>query len=99
MTADYKAYYSDDDGPPPDPELYRRVAEGFPRAYLEDPALTDETDAVLEPYRERVTWDAPIHSVADVEALPFPPRVPQLEAVALRAAARRARLLRVLRRA
>jgi L-alanine-DL-glutamate epimerase-like enolase superfamily enzyme len=75
VTADYKAYYSADDGPPPDPELYRRVAEGFPDAYLEDPALTPETDAVLEPYRERVTWDAPIHSVGDVEALAFRPRV------------------------
>jgi hypothetical protein len=29
---------------------------------------------VLEPHRDRVTWDAPLHSVADVEALPFPPR-------------------------
>jgi L-alanine-DL-glutamate epimerase-like enolase superfamily enzyme len=75
VTADYKGYYSGDDSPPPDPELYRRVAEGFPEAYLEDPELTDETDAVLEPYRERVTWDAPIHSVADVENRPFPPRV------------------------
>ena len=75
VTADYKAYYSHEDGPPPDPDLYRRVAEGFPQAYLEDPALTDETDAVLEPYRDRVTWDAPIHSIADVDALPFPPRV------------------------
>jgi L-alanine-DL-glutamate epimerase-like enolase superfamily enzyme len=75
VTADYKAYYRPEDGPPPDPELYRRVAEGFPQAYLEDPALTDETDAVLEPHRERVTWDAPIHTVADVVALPFPPRV------------------------
>jgi hypothetical protein len=75
VTADYKAYYAQDDVPPPDPDLYRRVAEGFPEAYLEDPALTDETDAVLEPYRDRVTWDAPIHSVADVEGLPFPPRV------------------------
>lgn len=59
---------------PPDPALYRRVAEGFPDAWIEDPALTPETDAVLEPYRDRVTWDAVIHSVADVEALPFPPR-------------------------
>jgi hypothetical protein len=75
VTADYKAYYAHEDGPAPDADLYRRVAEGFPEAYLEDPALTDETDAVLEPYRDRVTWDAPIHSVADVEGLPFPPRV------------------------
>ena len=31
-----------------------------------------EADAALEPHRDRVTWDAPIHSVADVEGLPFP---------------------------
>ena len=73
VTADYKGYYTDQD-PPPDADLYRRVAEGFPDAYLEDPALTDETELVLEPHRERVTWDAPIHSVADVEGLSFAPR-------------------------
>lgn len=59
---------------PPDPELYRRVAEGFPEAWIEDPALTPETDPVLAPHRDRITWDAPIHSIADIEALPFPPR-------------------------
>jgi hypothetical protein len=59
---------------PADPELYRRVAEAFPAAWIEDPALTPETDAVLEPHRGRITWDAPIHSWADVEALPFAPR-------------------------
>ncbi len=74
VTADYKAYYRTENDLPPDAELYRRVAEGFPDAYLEDPALNDETNAVLEPYRDRVTWDAPIHSVADVEGLAFPPR-------------------------
>jgi L-alanine-DL-glutamate epimerase-like enolase superfamily enzyme len=74
VTVDLKAYYRTDDDPPPDADLYRRVAEGFPEAYLEDPALTDETDPVLAPYRDRITWDAPIHSVADVEGLSFPPR-------------------------
>ncbi|MDQ2910762.1 MAG: hypothetical protein M3R39_07085 [Actinomycetota bacterium] len=74
VTADLKAYYRAEDDPPPDHELYRRVAEGFPEAWLEDPALTDETEPVLAPHRDRVTWDAPIHSVADVEALSFPPR-------------------------
>jgi L-alanine-DL-glutamate epimerase-like enolase superfamily enzyme len=59
---------------PPDAELYERVARGFPDAWIEDPALTPETDRVLEPHRDRITWDAPIHSVADVEALPFRPR-------------------------
>jgi len=71
---DYKAFYSGPDSPPPDLALYRRVAEGFPEAWLEDPALTDETDEVLRPHRDRITWDAPIHSVADVERLAFPPR-------------------------
>jgi hypothetical protein len=59
---------------PPDPILYRRVAEGLPTAWLEDPGLTDETIAVLEPHRDRVTWDAVIHSVEDIEALPWTPR-------------------------
>jgi hypothetical protein len=60
---------------PADPVLYRRVAEAFPHAWIEDPALTPETDAVLAPYRERFSWDAPIHSIADIEALPYPPRM------------------------
>ena len=59
---------------PPNAELYRLVAEAFPEAWIEDPALTDETDEVLRPHRDRITWDAPIHSVADIEARPFPPR-------------------------
>jgi L-alanine-DL-glutamate epimerase-like enolase superfamily enzyme len=59
---------------PPDPELYRRVVETFPDAWIEDPALSDETRPILEPHAERVTWDAPIHSVDDIERLPWPPR-------------------------
>jgi L-alanine-DL-glutamate epimerase-like enolase superfamily enzyme len=50
-----------------DPELYRRVASAFPDAYLEDPDLNDETRPVLEPRADRITWDAPLHSLADVE--------------------------------
>ena len=68
------AYHGTPVDQPPDPTLYERVARGFPEAWIEDPALTPETDRILEPFRERITWDAPIHSVADVEALPFPPR-------------------------
>jgi L-alanine-DL-glutamate epimerase-like enolase superfamily enzyme len=60
---------------PPDPDLYRRVAEAFPDAWIEDPALTPETDAVLAPYRDRITWDEPIHGIADIESRPFPPRM------------------------
>ena len=58
----------------PDAALYQRIVDGLPDAWLEDPALTPETEAVLEPHHERVTWDAVIHSVADIEALRWPPR-------------------------
>ncbi|MET0926933.1 MAG: hypothetical protein ABWY90_06110 [Solirubrobacterales bacterium] len=50
-----------------DPELYRAVAERFPDAYLEDPDINDETREVLAPFDDRITWDAPLHSLADVE--------------------------------
>ena len=30
---------------------------------------------MLAPRHDRITWDAPIHSIADIEALPFPPRM------------------------
>jgi hypothetical protein len=57
-----------------DPTLYARIAIAFPQAWIEDPELTAETDPILEPHRSRITWDAPIHSVLDIESLPFPPR-------------------------
>lgn len=57
----------------PTAELYGRVARAFPDAWLEDARITDETRPVLEPHARRLTWDFPIHSVADVDALPFPP--------------------------
>lgn len=60
----------------PDPALYRRVVQAFPGAWLEDPDVENsETAAVLADQHDRITWDAPIHSVADIEALPFPPRM------------------------
>jgi L-alanine-DL-glutamate epimerase-like enolase superfamily enzyme len=61
---------------PPDPVLYGRVVEAFPNAWLEDPdVVTPETAEVLAPHHDRITWDAPIHSIEDIEALPFPPRM------------------------
>jgi hypothetical protein len=60
---------------PADPVLYGRVVQAFPEAWIEDPKLTPETDALLAPHRERFSWDAPIHSIADIEALPYPPRM------------------------
>jgi L-alanine-DL-glutamate epimerase-like enolase superfamily enzyme len=60
----------------PDPVLYARVVDAFPTAWLEDPdVVTEDTAAVLAPVHDRITWDAPIHSIADIEALPFAPRM------------------------
>jgi hypothetical protein len=56
-----------------DPELYSKLIEKFPDAWLEDPDVTDETRPLLDPVHERVTWDAPIHSIADIEAMPWSP--------------------------
>ena len=47
-------------------------------------ARRTSTMPILEPRREQVTWDAIIHSVEDIEALPWPPRDREREAVALR---------------
>jgi hypothetical protein len=73
-TLDFKGVYRGDFGSPPDPVLYRRIAEAFPDAWLEDPALNTESSEVLAPHRARITWDAAIHEWSDVEALPFMPR-------------------------
>jgi len=61
---------------PADPELYRRVADAFPQAWLEDPDLQDPAAAeALGSDHDRITWDAIIHSVVDVERLPFRPKM------------------------
>lgn len=75
-SVDFKGYYVGSIvDQPPDPLLYRRVAEALPEAWIEDPALTPETDAALAAHRARFSWDAPIHSIADIEALPYPPKM------------------------
>jgi len=64
-----------------DPELYAKLIEAFPASvWLEDPDVTEETRPLLDPVSERVTWDAPIHSIADIEAMPWsPPRTVNLK--------------------
>jgi hypothetical protein len=68
---DFKAYY---EGTPvdqaPDPELYRTCAELFPDAVIEDAAFVDGTREALAGAEHRLSFDAPVHSLADVEALP-----------------------------
>ena len=63
----------------PDPDLYRRVFEALPEAWIEDPAVADDTIELLDRHRERITWDVPIRSVADIAALPWPPRLLNLK--------------------
>ncbi|MGH2913476.1 MAG: hypothetical protein ACRDMX_00650 [Solirubrobacteraceae bacterium] len=76
-SVDFKAHYRGtivDQAP--DAVLYRRVVEAFPDAWLEDPDVVDpQTAAALASDHHRITWDAPIHSIADIEALPFAPRM------------------------
>jgi hypothetical protein len=75
-SVDFKGLYTDSPvDQPADPVLYQRVAEAFPQAWIEDPKLTAETDELLAPHRSRFSWDAPIHSIADIQALPYPPRM------------------------
>jgi L-alanine-DL-glutamate epimerase-like enolase superfamily enzyme len=64
---------------PADPAFYLRVIDAFPDAWIEDPKLTPEIDAALEPHRDKITWDANIHSIDDIEGLPFAPRMVNLK--------------------
>jgi L-alanine-DL-glutamate epimerase-like enolase superfamily enzyme len=59
----------------PDPELYARVIEGLPGALIEDPAVTPATEPVLRAHWDRVTWDAPIHSLQTLRGLERRPNV------------------------
>ena len=75
-SVDFKGHYSGTAvDQAPDRDLYERVTRALPAAWIEDPALTEATAPVLGGEHARITWDAPIHSVADIEALPFPPRM------------------------
>jgi hypothetical protein len=72
---DLKAYYRGTDVDlAPDPELYRAVAESFPGVVIEDPWLEDGCRAALAGAEDRLSFDAPIHSLADVDDLPLEPR-------------------------
>jgi hypothetical protein len=71
---DFKAYYRGTVVDlAPDPVLYRGAAELFPNAVLEDASLEGECGEVLRGEDHRLSFDAPIHSVGDVLALPVTP--------------------------
>jgi L-alanine-DL-glutamate epimerase-like enolase superfamily enzyme len=74
-TVDLKGlYHGTFSGPPANPAQYRLVAEQLPHVWIEDPNLNSETSPILEPHMDRVTWDANLHSLADILQLPAKPR-------------------------
>lgn len=56
-----------------EPGQYRDVIEAFADAVIEDAAFTDESRELLHSVADRLSFDAPIHSVADIEALEVRP--------------------------
>jgi len=73
---DFKgAYHGTPVDQEPDPALYEKIARGFGTAWMEDPAWTPATREILAPHLDRVSWDAPIHDVADIVRLDHAPRV------------------------
>ena len=72
---DLKAYYR---GTPvdlaPDPEQYRAVAECFPGVVIEDPWFEDGCREALAGAEDRLSFDAPVHSLSDLDDLPLEPR-------------------------
>src|SRR5215204_4822031 len=39
-----------------DPDLYRHLFERLPTAWIEDPAVADDTIGLLDKHRDRITW-------------------------------------------
>ena len=58
---------------PVDRALYERLLAAFPGAWLEDPHTDPEVADLVAAHRERVTWDAILHSLDDVRSLEHRP--------------------------
>ena len=72
---DLKAYYRGTSVDlAPDPALYRAVAEAFPDVVIEDPWLEDGCREALHGAEDRLSFDAPVHSLGDLDGLPLAPR-------------------------
>jgi hypothetical protein len=72
---DLKAYYRGTSVDlAPDPELYRAVAEELPDAIIEDAWLEDGCREALAGAEDRLSFDAPVHSLSDLDGLPLEPR-------------------------
>ena len=72
---DLKAYYRGTSVDlAPDPDLYRAVVEELPDVVIEDAWLEDGLREALAGAEDRLSFDAPVHSLADLDALPVEPR-------------------------
>ncbi len=54
--------------------VYALLLDAFPDALLEDPHDLPEITPLMEPHAARISYDAPIATVADLDATPFPAR-------------------------
>ena len=58
------------------PGALRQADRGLPRRLARGPRRQRRRPSpLLDPVADRVTWDAPIHSIADIEAMPWAPRM------------------------
>jgi len=72
---DLKAYYRGTSVDlAPDPEQYRAVVELFPDVVIEDAWLENGSREALAGAEDRLSFDAPVHSLANLDALPLAPR-------------------------
>ncbi len=72
---DLKAYYRGTSVDlAPDAALYRAVVEALPDVVIEDPWLEDGCREALAGAEDRLSFDAPVHSLADLDRLPLEPR-------------------------
>jgi hypothetical protein len=71
---DLKAYYRGTVVDlPPDPDLYRAIAEELPDAVIEDAWLENGCREALGGAEHRLSFDAPVHSLDDLDGLPLEP--------------------------
>jgi len=72
---DLKAYYRGTSVDlEPDGAFYRAIVGAFPEAVIEDPWLEDGCLDALRGAEARLSFDAPVHSLADLDALPIEAR-------------------------
>ena len=57
----------------PDPDLYRAIAEELPDVVIEDAWLEDGLREALAGAEDRLSFDAPVHSLEDLDELPLEP--------------------------